>query len=81
MARMDSLLEKMETTVDVFEESLNIMDTTDLEANRETLEAVTEQQDNPKKGHSGKYLSIGGPIWGLASSHWVPLAAEEMDPG
>jgi hypothetical protein len=33
MARMDSLLEKMEAVVDVFEERLNKTDTTDLEAN------------------------------------------------
>jgi hypothetical protein len=33
MARMDTLLEKMEAAVDACEERLNKMDTTDLEAN------------------------------------------------
>jgi hypothetical protein len=39
----------MEAVVDVFEERLNKTDTTDLEANWETSEAVTEQQDAPKE--------------------------------
>jgi hypothetical protein len=49
MARMGSQLEKMEAAVDVFEEGLNKMDTTDLEANREKSEAVAEQQDAHKE--------------------------------
>jgi hypothetical protein len=35
MARMDSQLEKMEPTVDVFKERLKKMEATDLEANPE----------------------------------------------
>jgi hypothetical protein len=49
MARMNSQLEKMEAAVDVFEERLNKMATTDLEANREKSEAVAEQQDAHKE--------------------------------
>jgi hypothetical protein len=45
MDRIDSQLEKMEATVDVFEEGLNKGDTKDLEANREKSEATAEQQD------------------------------------
>jgi hypothetical protein len=48
-ARMDSQLEKMEAMVDVFEERLKKMDTTDFEANRGKLETVVEQQDVPKE--------------------------------
>jgi hypothetical protein len=44
MARMDSHLDKIKATVDVFEESLNKMDITDLETNKEKLEATAEQQ-------------------------------------
>jgi hypothetical protein len=47
-SRMDSHVEKMEAAVDVFEERLNEMDTTDLEGNREYSEAVAEKQDVPK---------------------------------
>jgi hypothetical protein len=36
MARMDSQLQKIGATLDDFEEGLNKMDTTDLEANRES---------------------------------------------
>jgi hypothetical protein len=49
MARMDSQLEKMEDTMDVFKEKLNKMDTTDLEANREKSGPVAEQQDALKE--------------------------------
>jgi hypothetical protein len=43
----------MEATVDVFEERLNRMDTTDSEANREKSEAVTKGQDAPKEEGRG----------------------------
>jgi hypothetical protein len=36
MVRMNSQLEKMDAAVDVFEERLNRMDTTELEVNRES---------------------------------------------
>jgi hypothetical protein len=49
MARTDSQLEKMETTVDVFKERLNKMDIKDLMANRGKLEVVAEQQDIPQE--------------------------------
>jgi hypothetical protein len=46
---MDFQLEKMKAAVDVFEERLNKMDITDLEANREKSETIAEQQDAPKE--------------------------------
>lgn len=49
MGRMDSHLDKIEATVDVFKESLNKMDTMDLEANQEKLMATVEQLDAPKE--------------------------------
>jgi hypothetical protein len=49
MARMDFQLEKKEAMVNVFEERSNKMDVTDLEASREKLEAVAEQQDALKE--------------------------------
>jgi hypothetical protein len=42
-------LEEIEAAVDVFEERLHKMDTTDLEANREKSEAVVVQQDVPNQ--------------------------------
>lgn len=48
-SRMDSQVEKMGATVDVFEEKLNEMDTMDLEGNRENSEAIVEQQYAPKE--------------------------------
>jgi hypothetical protein len=66
MARIDSQLEKMEAAVDVFEEGLKKLDTTDLEANREKSEAVTEKQDAPKETiraledrHADRHLAVG----------------------
>jgi hypothetical protein len=49
MTRMDSQLQKMETAVDAFEERLNKMNTMNLEAKQEKLEAVAEQQEVPKE--------------------------------
>jgi hypothetical protein len=49
MARMVSQPKKMEAVVDVFKEKLKKMDTTDLEANWEKLEDVTEHQEVPKE--------------------------------
>jgi hypothetical protein len=43
--RMDSWLEKMEAEVDVFEEKLNNMDTTDLEACLEKTGAYLERKE------------------------------------
>jgi hypothetical protein len=40
MARKGSQLEKMEVTMDLFEERLNKMDTTDLKANQKKSEAI-----------------------------------------
>jgi valyl-tRNA synthetase len=48
IVRIHSQLEAMEAALDISEERLNKMDTTDLEANREKLEALAEQQDVPK---------------------------------
>jgi hypothetical protein len=45
--KMKANLEEMETG-DVFEERLNKMDTTDLEANHEKCEAMPEHQEAPK---------------------------------
>jgi hypothetical protein len=39
----------METTVDVFEERLNRMDTMDLEASQQKSEAVVEEEDALKE--------------------------------
>jgi hypothetical protein len=48
LARMDSYLEKMEATVDVFKEKLEKMDTTDSEANPEEIESEAEHEEVPK---------------------------------
>jgi hypothetical protein len=42
-------LEEMETAGFVYKERLNKMDTVDLEANREKLEAVVEHREAPKE--------------------------------
>jgi hypothetical protein len=55
-ARIDSQIEKMEAAVNVFEERLNKMDATDLEANRGKLEDVAEQQDIPKEDDMVKII-------------------------
>jgi hypothetical protein len=48
MARMYSQLENLEVALDIFEERLKKMDTTDLEVSREKSESVMEQQGVPK---------------------------------
>jgi hypothetical protein len=48
-ARMDSELEKMEAAVELFEERLNKMETTDLETKRGNSEAVAYQQEVPNE--------------------------------
>jgi carbamate kinase len=47
MARMVSLLEKMEAAVKFFEERLKKMDITDLEADQEMFEAVVKAAGHP----------------------------------
>jgi hypothetical protein len=72
MARVDSELKKMEAMLDVFEERLNIMNTTDLEANQEKSEITVEQQAAYKEEVAvDQYRD-----WHLA----VGLTAEETDP-
>jgi hypothetical protein len=56
MSRMDSHLETMEAAVDIFEERLNEMDTTDFEGNREKSDCKAEQQDAPKEETAGENI-------------------------
>jgi hypothetical protein len=49
IARMDSQIEKMEAAVIVFEEALNKMDVTDLEANAESITSESEHLEVSKE--------------------------------
>jgi hypothetical protein len=52
------------------------------EVSLKEMKSIAEYQEAPKRcGHSVKYRSTEGPIWGLASSHRVTPKAEERDLG
>jgi hypothetical protein len=53
---MKAGLEEMEAAVDVFQETLDKMDTTNLEANHEKSDAVAEHQKVPKDEAAGEII-------------------------
>jgi hypothetical protein len=66
MARMDSQPEKMEAVIDVFEEGLDKMDTTELEDNPKKSDAIEKHQEVPKEEAAVEIIAgTGEPIWGL----------------